>query len=161
MAKAPTRSEIRLSDAQWTAIESLLPELPKGKQGGRPWAGTRATLDGILWVLKTGARWRDLPASYPSPATCWRRLKRWEEDGTWLRLWQTFLGMLDEQGKLDWEEAFLDGTFAPAKKGATRSAKPSGAREQSSWWQLTAMAFRLGFSSPRRRPPKSDSPKQP
>ena len=161
MAKTQTRGEIRLSDGQWAQIEALLPDLPKGRQGGRPWADTRATIEGILWVLKTGARWRDLPPFYPSPVTCWRRLKRWEEDGTWLHMWQAILGMLDEQGKLDWEETFLDGTFAPAKKGAMPSERPNAARERSSWWQVTATAFRLGFSSHRRHLLKSVSPKQP
>ena len=82
-------------------------------------------MEGILWVLKAGAHWRDLPACYPGPPTCWRRLKRWDDDGTWLHIWQAILGMLDDQGKFDWEETFLDGTFAPAIKGATRSGTPA------------------------------------
>ena len=67
-------------------IQPLLPRLPRSRRGGRPWIGNRAVIDGILWVLKTGARWCDLPSEYPSPATCWRRLKRWDEDGTWERI---------------------------------------------------------------------------
>ena len=99
-------------------IEPLLPELEVGSLGGRPWADNRGCLEGILWVLKTGARWRDLPDIYPSPVTCWRRLRMWEEDGTWLKIWEAFLGELDQQGKLDWTESFINGSFAPAKKGA-------------------------------------------
>ena len=77
-----------------------------------------------------------------------------------MQIWQAILGMLDEQGKLDWEEAFLDGTFAPAKKGAMRLARPSAARERSSWWRVTVTAFRLGFLSRRLRPQKSALAKQ-
>src|SRR5258706_3254076 len=104
-----------LSDAQWELIEALLPE-PKRRRDkrGRPWASNRACLEGILWVLQTGAAWRFLPDKYPSPATCWRRLKQWEEQDVWLDAWRTLLGALDGEGLLKWEETFL---FAPAKKG--------------------------------------------
>ena len=66
---------------------------------------------------QTGAAWRFLPDEYPSPSTCWRRLKQWEEAGVWLKAWRTLLSALDEKGLLKWDEAFLDGSFAPAKRG--------------------------------------------
>jgi len=56
-----------------------------------------------------------LPKRYPSPSTCWRRLKLWEEQDIWLEAWRAFLSELDEKGQLDWSEAFVDGSFAPAK----------------------------------------------
>ena len=66
-----------LTDAQWELIGPLLPEPKRRKdRRGRPWVSNRACLEGILWVLQTGAAWRFLPEQYPSPATCWRRLKR-------------------------------------------------------------------------------------
>jgi transposase len=111
------RRSVRLTDAQWAKIEPLLPPMPRSQRGGRPWASHRGVVDGILWVLKTGARWRDLPAEYPSPSTCWRRLKRWDEDGTWLGIGRAIIAELDARGRLQWETAFIDGTFAPAKKG--------------------------------------------
>jgi hypothetical protein len=55
-------------------------------------------------------------------------LQRWQEQGVWLNAWHTLLGTLDERGLLKWDETFLDGSFAPAKKGASQSAKPSMAR---------------------------------
>ncbi len=64
-----------LKDDQWLKLDPLLPTMPPGKKGGRPWRNNRQVLEGILWVLKTGARWRDLPERYPSPSTCWRRVK--------------------------------------------------------------------------------------
>jgi len=138
-----------LSDEQWAKLEPLL---PKERSRGRPWADNRRVLEGILWVLKTGARWRDLPKEYPSASTCWRRLRQWEEQDIWLKIWRHFLSELDQQGRLDWSESFLDGSFAPAKKGATASAKPSGAKARSGWWWSTARVFlwEANWSRPRR-----------
>jgi len=90
---------------------------------GRPWASNRSCLEGILWILRTGARWRDMPEPYPNGSTCWRRLRMWEEQGVWLRVWHKLLGQMDERGLLDWEEAFLDATFVTAKKGGAAIGK--------------------------------------
>jgi transposase len=130
-----------LSDSQWQKIEPLLPKLKRRKRG-RPLKHNRQVFEGILWVLKTGARWRDLPSDFGvSPSVCWKRLRLWEEQGVWLRLWRAFLEELDAGGKLDWQETFLDGSFASAKKGATELAKPSAARARSGWWWSTARVF--------------------
>ena len=139
-----------LSEEQWQRIAPLLPQ---NKSRGRPWADNRSVLEGILWVLKTGARWRDLPREYPSASTCWRRLQQWEEKGVWLKIWRQFLSELDRRGRLDWSESFLDGSFAPAKKGARPSAKPSGAKARSGWWWSTARVFlwEANWSRPARR----------
>jgi transposase len=74
-------------------------------------------LEGILWILRTGACWKDLPKRYPSPSTCWRRLWLWEDEGVCLDVWRKFLAGLDEKSVLDWEEAFIDGSFPRQKKG--------------------------------------------
>lgn len=116
---------VYLTDEQWEKIEPLLPKL---KSRGRPWQRNRPTVEGIMFVLITGARWEDLPERFPSPATCWRRLHKWESDGTWQRIWDKLLEDLDEDKKLKWSECFIDGTFAPAKKGALKSEKPSEER---------------------------------
>ena len=138
-----------LSDEQWEKIEPLLPQ---PSRRGRPWAENRRVLEGILWVLKTGARWRDLPPEYPSSSTCWRRLQLWEAHGVWLNVWRQFLAELDARGALDWSESFVDGSFAPAKKGARALAQPSGARARSGWWWSTAKVFRWESSWNRPRP---------
>jgi len=127
-----------LSEEQWQRIAPLL---PKNKSHGRPWADNRRVLEGILWILRSGARWRDLPQEYPSASTCWRRLRQWEQQEVWLKIWRQFLSELDQQGRLDWSESFLDGSFAPAKKGASASAKPSAAKARSGWWWSTAKVF--------------------
>ena len=130
-----------LSDAQWEEIGPLLPRPGKHRHGGRPRADDRKGLEGILWILRSGARWQDLPERYPHPSTCWRRLRDWEEQGVWLKVWRAFLAELNERQQLNWSEAFLDGSFAPAKKGAPESEKPSGARGRSGWWWSTARVF--------------------
>lgn len=127
-----------LTDAQWEKIRPLLPKRPRG---GRPPSDNRKVLAGILWILRSGARWQDLPEEFPSPSTCWRRLRDWEEQGVWLTIWRAFLAELNEQQQLKWSESFLDGSLAPAKKGAPEWERPSGARGQSGWWWSTARVF--------------------
>ena len=107
-----------LSDEQWALVEVLLPPPKRRKdKRGRPPSSQPSLLEGILWILQTGAAWRFPPEEFPSPSTCWRRLQQWEEAGVWLDAWRTLLGVLDQEGLLKWDEAFLDGSFAPAKKG--------------------------------------------
>ena len=154
-----------LTDAQWEKIRPLLPKRLKRPKGGRPPQDDRKVLEGILWILRSGARWCDLPDEFPSPATCWRRLRDWEEQEVWLEIWRAFLSELNERQQLKWSESFLDGSFAPAKKGATPSEKPSGVRGRSGWWWSTARVFlwettftlhpRRKSSSRRRRSPRS------
>ena len=129
---------IYLTDKQWKEIGPLLPKL---RSSGRPWKNNRLVIEGILWILRTGARWKDLPERYPSPSTCWRRLKLWEEQGVWEKIWRTFIRRLDKRGQIDWSECFMDGTFVSAKKGAQKSVKPRGGRVPSSWWWQMAEVF--------------------
>ena len=114
-------------------------------------------------VLQTGAAWRFLPDKYPSPTTCWRRLKQWEEQDVWLDAWRALLGALDGEGLLQWEEAFLDGRFAPAKKGAPPSVKPSVARARSGWYWSTVAVFRweFGLKVPLREKLRLRKPRSP
>src|ERR1700744_2427781 len=85
------RLEVMITDAQWAKLEDLLPEPRRRRDGkGRPQACNRACLEGILWVLRTGARWRDMPERYPSPSTCWRRLVEWECEEVLVAIWHAF-----------------------------------------------------------------------
>ena len=59
------RSGPLLTEAQWKKIAPLLPKPPKHRKGGRPWIENRRVLEGILWILRSGARWQDLPEKYP------------------------------------------------------------------------------------------------
>lgn len=108
------RDTKRLSDGQWQVIAPLLP-LPK--RMGRPRADDRQTLNAILYVLRTGCCWADLPRELGSPTTAWRRLKVWEEEGVWENIWRAVLSSLEAEDRIEWSQAFLDGSFVPAKKG--------------------------------------------
>jgi transposase len=140
-----------LTDVQWLKIKRLLPKDEPSARGGRRRIDDREVMEGILWVLRSGARWKDLPRRFPSPTTCWRRLREWEDAGVWLAIWRAFLSELDEAGQLNWHEVFADGTFAPAKKGVLRSAKPNAERVRSLWWWQTARVCLSESNLPRRR----------
>lgn len=146
-----------LTDDQWQRVKERLPARECSPRGGRPRADDRACFEGILWVLHSGARWKDLPARFPSPSTCWRRLCEWEDAGVFVELWHTLIDELDEQGLMDWEEVFLDGSFAPAKKGVPTSAKPSAERVRSGWWWQMAKEFLWRVPPRARRQLKSRS----
>jgi transposase len=107
-------SQVHRTDEQWSIIQPLL---PPPAHTGRPRADARRTLEGILYVLRSGCRWQDLPREYGAPTTVWRRLKTWEEHGVWATSWRAVLASLDAQGRLAWAQAFLDGAFVPATKG--------------------------------------------
>ena len=141
-----------LNDSQWKVLEPLFPKQKQSRKGGQKYASDRACLEGILWILRTGARWKDMPEYFPSGSTCWRRMQLWHELDLWVDIWHKLLGTLDEQGKLKWEEVFADGTFSPAEKGGSASEKPNAAKEQSlCWWQMVR-AYLSGLALLPRRP---------
>lgn len=121
----------KLSDAKWDRLSAKLPAAKVSSKGGRPKVSNRRCFEGILWMLRTGAQWSELPKEYGSGSTCWRRLREWETDGTLLKLWRAFLSELSDKQKIKWDECFVDGSFASAKKGAPLSEKRSVARVQS------------------------------
>ena len=134
----------KLTDERWAKLAPLLPEPKVGKKGGRPRVSNRKVFEGVLWILRTGAPWSDMPKEYPSASTCWRRLRDWEEQDIWLTAWRALLSELDQREQLDWSEAFADGSFASAKKGALASERPSVAKARSGWWWSTAKEFLWG-----------------
>ncbi|MCO1461611.1 transposase [Burkholderia multivorans] len=82
-----------LTDYEWRSIAPLLPEMqPRAELRGRPLANTRAVLNGVLWVIYSGATWSSMPRRYPSYQTCHRRFKVWHESGTLMRLMQALYG---------------------------------------------------------------------
>src|SRR3984885_9396626 len=108
----------------WNRIEPLLPP-PKPRRfryPGRKPTDNRKVLIGILFVLRTGIRWEDLPQELGcgSGMTCWRRLRDWHEAGVWVRLYEVILEELGSRGEIDWSRASLDASSVPAKGGARR-----------------------------------------
>ncbi len=145
-----------LTDDQWAHIEPHIPTHTPNPKGGRPRAPDRPCFEAILWMARSGARWKDLPADFPSPSTCWRRVRDWQARGVFKEMWRVFLEYLDERDLLEWDETFIDATFIPAKKGASASGRPSGAREQSAWWWPMVRVYLSEFSPPLRHPQRSN-----
>ena len=131
-----------LTDAQWEFIAPLLPKYRRRQDGrGRPRKNLRAVLNGTLWVLRTGAQWGDMPDRYPPYQTCHRYFQGWCRDGTIKRILHALAEDLYQRGGIDISEAFIDGTFAGAKKGASPSGRPSAGRGPRSWPLQTALVF--------------------
>src|ERR1700683_2664258 len=100
-----------VSDGLWERIEPLLPRVERRyRYPGRKRVPDRQALTGILFVLKTGMPWEDLPQEMGcgSGMTCWRRLRDWNEAGVWERLHQVLLDELQDAGQLDWSRAVVD-----------------------------------------------------
>ncbi len=110
-----------LTDEQWSVIRPFIPDpevMRIGEKGGRPWRDPRDVLNGILWVLRTGAPWGDLPRRYPPPQTCHRRFQKWVKEGVLEAVLRGLAEDLRARGKLDLTEAYVDGSHAGAKRGA-------------------------------------------
>ena len=136
-----------MTEEQWMILKPLIFEKVARKDGkGRPRLNNREVLNGILWVLRTGAAWQDLPDRYPSPSTCHRRFQEWRREGVLERILQTLARDLKERGQLDLTECFIDGFFVVAKKGAGQWERPSGAKVRRSWRWQTAMVFLSPFT---------------
>lgn len=112
-------------DELWRRIEPLLPPLrSQYPKGGRPPVPNRACLTGILFVLKTGIAWEDLPQEMNCGCgmTCWRRLRDWNEAGVWRRLHETLLGELRGAGELELAAMIADASYLRAFLGAPTPA---------------------------------------
>lgn len=131
-----------LTNAQWKRIEHLLPVRKRGPNGsGRPPRSPREVLSGILWILRTGAPWADLPSRYPSYQTCHRRFQQWVKGGVLVSVLQALWDDLIENGSLEYVESYIDGTYVPAKKGARVLGSRVPVRQPRSWRSQTAMVY--------------------
>ena len=122
------------------SLTSLLYPLgPMGK--GRPWRNSREVLNGILWILRTGAHWSELPDSYPPYQTCHRRFQQWVKQGVIDCILEALAEDLERRGHINLDECFIDGSFFSAKKGGMEWDQPKEARVPRSWRLQTAMVF--------------------
>lgn len=152
-----------LSDVQWRLIEGLL---PTQKRGGR-WNDHRLTFDGILWILRTGAPWRDLPERYGKWGSVYHRFNRYRKDGTFDRVLKALRIRLDKDGHIDWDLWCVDGSNVRASRsaagaskkaknlaenaGTTRWVARAADGDPSSTWSLTVTAFPSPRSSARAK----------
>jgi transposase len=116
-----------LTDRQWCQLELLWP--PQIPKTGRPNKDHRIIINGILWVLRTGAPWRDLPECYGPWRTVASRFYRWRQDGLWDRLLRAVQQQSNIQRKVNWELHYVEGTVirahqhAAGARGKTQKAR--------------------------------------
>jgi transposase len=130
-----------VDDELWTIVQPLLPAPParRRRYPGRKRVPDRAALTGIVFVLKTGIGWEDLPQELGcgSGMTCWRRLRVWLAAGVWDRLHAVLLARLDRAGQIDWSRVAADSSsvravFGGGRRGRTRRTGPSRAASTTS-----------------------------
>jgi transposase len=110
-----------LTDSQWVRIAPVLP--PQKAPTGRPAHDHRRMIDAMLWILATGAPWRDLPAALGSWRTVSSRFYRWRKAGIWQRILAALQSQAAADGNLDWQEHFVDGTVIRAHQHAAGAKK--------------------------------------
>ncbi len=113
-----------VSDEFWELVQPLLPPQPPKPKGGRPRIPDRQVLSGILFVLKTGIGWEDLPKEMDcgSGMTCWRHLRDWHQSGVWERIHLVCLERLQAAERIDWTRAVLDSASVRAVFGGRKQA---------------------------------------
>ena len=136
----------QLTDEQWEAVESLIPR--KEARTGRPPEDRREMLDGILWVLVTGAAWRDLPEALGPWETVYYYFALWQRTGVFARIIEALQVKLDEKGKLDWSAWCVDGTSIRASRAAGGAAQKVSIRTSRSL-RITPWATAAAASAPR------------
>ena len=113
-----------LADAQWRRLEPHLP--PEKPWTGHPNAPHRRIINGILWILRTGAPWRDLPARYGLVGTVSSRFYRWRASGVWDRILAALQSEAEAAGEIDWDLHYVDATIIRAHQHAA-GARRDGA----------------------------------
>ena len=124
-APEPARGRHELSEEEWELVAPFLPD-PKSGPGkpGRPPRPNRLVLNGMLWLLRTGAPWRDLPRSRFGPwQTVYHRFAKWRSEGALEALVEGLLGVLNEADKIDWDLWCVDGSVARAARCAGGARK--------------------------------------
>ena len=134
---------MELTNEQWNRLAPIIAAAnPNRDPRGRKARDSRQVLNGIVWILRTGAPWKDLPPRYPPYQTCHRRLQQWVRQGAFGLFAHELAQDLYQRGAIDIREAFIDGAFVPAKKGGLLSAKQSAVKAPRSWQLQTPLVFR-------------------
>jgi transposase len=136
---------MEIKDEQWLFIEPIIQKAEPKKRTGRPQSDFRQVFEGIIWVLRTGARWKDLPKEFPSYQTCHRWFAKWVELGTLNDILWAMAKDLKDRGELDLSECLIDATFSGAKKGVYTLDLLSVAKGPRSWQLRTAMVFQSPY----------------
>jgi transposase len=113
-----------LTDDQWRRI---VPFLPFHAGPGRPPKDHRLVIDGIVWILKTGAPWRDLPDRFGPWKTVYERFRGWTRNGVWSQRFERLKASKQASGEIDWHLFMIDATIVRAQKSAAGAGKKSTA----------------------------------
>ncbi len=117
-----------LTHEQWTRLQPLLP--PQKPRTGRPALDHRRIINGILWIKRTGAPWRDLPDRYGPWQTVASRFYRWQRAGIWDRIFAAAQQRAHGEGKVDWDVHYVDGTIVRAHQHAAGAKKGTHTRKR-------------------------------
>src|SRR5215204_2338742 len=165
-----------LTDEQWALVQRHLPR--STARTGRPASDRRTQLDGLFWILATGAPWRDLPERFGPWQTVYDHFRKWRKSGVFASIVEALQVKLDNNGLIDWELWCVDGANVRAARAAagadkkvssvtptnpptTHWAAAAAGLDRSSTWSLTVKALRSpsksapGKSTSRRSPSRS------
>ena len=145
---------MKLTEKRWQRVAPVFETSPRECKKGRPATPSRDVLNGVLWVLKTGARWKDLPREYPPYQTCHRRFQQWVRDGTMEEALRIIAEDLRDRGGIDLQEAFIDGSFSSAKKGVFILTRQNAGKGPRSWQLRTLTVFLSRYALRALRPTK-------
>ena len=119
-----------LTDEQWAVLEPLFTSKREPGKAGRPRQDARPVVEAVFGVLRTGAPYKDLPNRYPPYSSCHRWFQQWCDDGTLKEVLHELARDLRQRGGIDDIEAYIDGTYVPAKRGVLRRALPRRQRDE-------------------------------
>ena len=112
----------QVPDDLWAVVAPILAELDPPKPKGRPRVDARATLDAIIFRLRSGCQWNQLPERFPDDSSVHRTFQRWVRLGVFERIWSTLLASCEELGGVDWEWQAADAMMGKARLGGTSLA---------------------------------------
>lgn len=127
-----------LTDSEWERLEPLLPS-NQGKRG-RPFGDHRKMINGMLWVLRTGAPWRDMPERYGSWHSVHSRFLRWSKAGVFQRIEAALIAEEDAKGTVDWKALAMDGTYVRVHPDACGAPKKGGRERRAAHARPSARA---------------------
>ena len=132
---------MNLTTVQWECIKDLFQRPKYLDNRGPKRKDSRPIFEGVLWILKTGAQWNELPRKYGAYQTVHRRYQEWIEHGVLETALRRIAEDMETRGKLSLKECFIDGTFASAKKGALGLVQRNAEKVAKSWLSQTRNLF--------------------
>lgn len=139
-----TSPTYRLSDAQWEKIKDILP--PNGKRGGQ-WKDHRLMIDGILWALSDGGRWRNIPKEFGPWQSVYDRFRNWTRRGWWDRILRRLQARKMNNGEIDFELFAIDGSVIRAHQSAAGAPEKKSARRGTGRPRLGTKPRRLQYQA--------------